>query len=180
MLVATNVLKKYNVTGNVISEVQKRGRARAVGSKSVLLAVTESTFGDTALVLGKAKCANIVGDGPCNQHLGYVLKYADSYHVQLTLRSLLIIDDQTGDPSDETRRKWASVRTSLFWIRGINDGDLKRMLRPLPQKLMTSFVEAEEALKQEMKQQLSRRRERLARGQQPLLEWDDDYDMKKK
>ncbi|CAJ0572935.1 unnamed protein product, partial [Mesorhabditis spiculigera] len=264
ILVATNVLQegvdvqtcnliiKYNVTGNVISEVQKRGRARAVGSKSVLLAVTESveqremenklgemfmdraakiisrlneteftarceqarqeriqrkaqelmeqmklqtknlectlkcmnceatlgpsmqmrvimnlhyvlcheeiwerilfeperrtkTFGDTALVLGKAKCANIVGDGPCNQHLGYVL----------------------------------NVRTSLFWIRGINDGDLKRMLRPLPQKLMRSFVEAEEALKQEMKQQLSRRRERLARGQQPLLEWDDDYDTKR-
>ncbi|CAJ0927587.1 unnamed protein product, partial [Mesorhabditis belari] len=37
-----NLIIKYNMTGSTISEMQKRGRARAAGSKSVLLVVSDS------------------------------------------------------------------------------------------------------------------------------------------
>ncbi|GMT09262.1 hypothetical protein PFISCL1PPCAC_559 [Pristionchus fissidentatus] len=41
---ACNLIIKYNNTGNVISLVQQRGRARAAGSRSVLLALDERVY----------------------------------------------------------------------------------------------------------------------------------------
>ncbi|GMS78958.1 hypothetical protein PENTCL1PPCAC_1133, partial [Pristionchus entomophagus] len=41
---ACNLIIKYNTTGNVISLVQQRGRARALGSRSVLLALDEKVY----------------------------------------------------------------------------------------------------------------------------------------
>ncbi|CAJ0566943.1 unnamed protein product, partial [Mesorhabditis spiculigera] len=214
---ACNLIIKYNMTGTTISEVQKRGRARAAGSKSVLLVVSDSveqremenrqgemmmaqalkiitqlneaefmarSIGETALVLGSALCGRIANEGEsdaaCKAVLGTVIKYADTYHVQLSLNSLKIIDDATEECVENmTKKKWGSIKTQLFYIPEITEGDLKRMLHSVPDRLTREFLAAEAQIKEEAMNQIERKRRRRIKDQEPLNEWyadDDDFE----
>ncbi|CAJ0572925.1 unnamed protein product, partial [Mesorhabditis spiculigera] len=269
---ACNLIIKYNMTGTTISEVQKRGRARAAGSKSVLLVVSDSveqremenrqgemmmaqalkiitqlneaefmarcdkskrerqsekdrqaadekrmlsnnknctlqcincegdigrsthmrtimnhnyvSIGETALVLGSALCGRIANEGEsdaaCKAVLGTVIKYADTYHVQLSLNSLKIIDDATEECVENmTKKKWGSIKTQLFYIPEITEGDLKRMLHSVPDRLTREFLAAEAQIKEEAMNQIERKRRRRVKDQEPLNEWyadDDDFE----